>query len=180
MEWMCIDPSDIKKDEMIRRRDQPNSDTASASSDQQSLVQLELNSDTMGVEASIDEPELNVNDKLRATSNSPPDTVEKESGSPKIENIESDDLGQQVTSTEPLNGISTDETIAEIGTIPEDSTASNGNQLKYYLATSTQEAFIYIWDTESGKIMHKINLKSHGKSKIPSRCTFYIHNCPNI
>lgn len=60
----------------------------------------------------------------------------------------------------------------ETSAIDDSSSLVNDISKKFYLATGAQESFVYIWDTKDGKIAHKINLKNHGKSSIPSKFSY--------
>ena len=39
---------------------------------------------------------------------------------------------------------------------------------KVYLASGSQESFVIIWDTETGSVSQRIQLKTHGKMAVPS------------
>lgn len=163
---MGVDSSKIQMDQVIRRKETAGSETASLASSQQSLPQLGISSDATNEEAGVNGGDVETKSEA-ITEGAGLDHNGVVNGS---DTGQTDSVDGQTTSTGDPNITST-EAISDTEGVTADPTDPNDNILKYYLATGAQESVIYIWDTESGKIMHKLNLKSHGKSTIPSKCS---------
>lgn len=175
MEWMCLDPSDIKSDPQDTQRGLSTSAKCLSNGSSQSLLVSEDQTSDRGddesdhhapeVGAEAVEIEKNSDETSGINGLAKHDEPTSESTDNLITEINSDKTPETNDAIDDLDldlggNASTEQTVAN---------DLNATQLRYYLATGAQESFVYIWDTQCGKIMHKINLKTHGKSTIPSK-----------
>lgn len=193
MEWMVLHSLDFagqtteirratpsNGDNSICSPSPPQSPTRSNTSSTSILTSAVLN--TSNIETEPLEEQARSSPEEETTAEPPQNGSETDSALPIDETTVPVLVEVVASASEEYSSPSESEQVLKDGNEPKDQeeTSAIGDSYslvndiskKFYLATGAQESFVYIWDTKDGKIAHKINLKNHGKSSIPSKCSY--------